>query len=466
MGSLRLKVGILPGLAELYNKSFSRELLDELKEFITGLPEAIGSSRIDFEIAETASTEEHMKAEAAKLIDKNVHLIVLVLAPYCPSGVIAPALNEHKIPLLLWPAQTVFEFNPEQINAAQICLSHGVHGVQDSANILRKRRRPFCILHGHYLEDGFCEQFEQWTAAAGIYTSFLRSNPLQIGGYFNNMLDLQIDDAPFLTSCGIKINAVNTSELEAELKTVAQPDIERLTKRYKKEFAVADNVTDTLLEKAARGELAINALLKKFDSHACGINFETLCSAPAISDAMHLAACRLMADGKGYAGEGDWVTAAFIYALQSALKTASFTEIFSVDYKADRVLLKHWGEANPRMAAGQAEIIKSMFKGNNQPEFCIVSMQFTPGPATLINLNSNPEGTGQLISIYGHITDDVISNCTGPRAMFRPERSGIHEILDSYAYAGGSHHLALVEGNAEPVLKKLSLLAGWDYKSL
>jgi len=462
----KIKVGILPGLADLYNRLFSQEIIDELNTFIAGLPEAIGSDRIDFEIGTLSSTQAELTDEISKLMDKEVQMILLVLSPYCPSGAVVPAVMKSRVPVVLWPAQTVYDFVPETIDSTGIRLSHGVHAVQDIANILKKHGKKFGVLHGHFREDDFCARLDEWAQAAAVYSFFAASNPVQIGDYFNDMLDLQIDDAAFIADTGIAVTEYNSAQLNAAMKQVAQADIQALAAAYRDEFTVASDITDAMLEATARGELAVRALMEKTRSQACGINFQNLCNDTNVGDAMHVVASRLMAEGKGYAGEGDWVTGAFVHAIQAGIGTASFSEFFSVDYKGGRVLLKHWGEANLAMAWEKPELTKSVFNDQNKAEFSVVSMQFAPGPATLINLNADPQGHGQMISIQGQVTEDKLFNVVGPRAMFKPACSKIHDLLDRYAYQGGSHHQVLVGGCSESILTKLSILSGWTYYSL
>ncbi|MEN6383613.1 MAG: hypothetical protein ABFD79_00255 [Phycisphaerales bacterium] len=462
----KIKVGILPGLADLYNRLFNQEVLAELRTFIASIPDAIGAEGIEFEVGNLSSTEEQMKLETARLTAKGVDMIVILLAPYCPSGAVVPAIMESNIPVLLWPAQTMYELVPGTLNGSQIRLSHGVHGVQDIANVLRRHGKKYGILHGHHLEDCFRGTFEEWAKAARIYTAFITSNPIQLGGHFEDMLDLQIADAQFIADCGIKMTAYDLSQLEKAMKQVNSIEIKTLVKKYKDEFAIASDVSDEMLEATARGECAVRALMKKANSQACGINFLTLCNTLSIGDAMHVPASRLMTEGKGYAGEGDWVTAAFVYALQSALGAASFSEIFSVDYKNGRILLNHWGEANLLMAENKAKIFKSAFNDRHKANFCAVDMQFSPGPATLINLNADPQGQGQLISLYGNVLEDYLSKISGPRALFKPDCPDIHKVLNDYAYNGGSHHLTIVKGCATSIIEKLAILTGWSHLSL
>ena len=112
----KIKVGILPGLADLYNRLFNQEVLAELRTFIASVPDAIGAEGIEFEVGNLSSTDEQMKLETARLTAKGVDMIVILLAPYCPSGAVVPAIMESNIPVLLWPAQTMYELVPGTLN--------------------------------------------------------------------------------------------------------------------------------------------------------------------------------------------------------------------------------------------------------------------------------------------------------------------------------------------------------------
>jgi len=110
--------------------------------------------------------------------------------------------------------------------------------------------------------------------------------------------------------------------------------------------------------------------------------------------------------------------------------------------------------------------LRSEFNDLGKAEFGIVDFEFKPGPATLINLNCDSSGTGQMITVTGEITEDRLPKYTGPRAMFKPDNPDVRDVLDCYAYSGGSHHLVLVAGNVEDVIDKLAILAGWNYIAL
>ena len=84
----------------------------------------------------------------------------------------------------------------------------------------------------------------------------------------------------------------------------------------------------------------------------------------------------------------------------------------------------------------------------------------------LVNLNASPAGKGRLISIAGRITDDHLPRVEGPRAVFEPDVEDVRDLLNCYAYAGGTHHLALAYEPDPDVLEKLCLLSSWQYTAL
>ena len=63
-----------------------------------------------------------------------------------------------------------------------------------------------------------------------------------------------------------------------------------------------------------------------------------------------LAASDLMADGYGYAAEGDTNTASLMCAAQTMIGDAHFSEMYAMDWELDSVLISHMGEGNWKIA--------------------------------------------------------------------------------------------------------------------
>jgi len=393
-------------------------------------------------------------------------LVIVALAPYCPSGVQIQALLETPLPLLLWPMQEMFELKPDQYDGEMVKLNHGVHAVQDLAHVLARHGRAFGVIHGHVQQADFRAAVHAWAWAGHMRRAMQKARPVQLGGHFEQMLDLQIGDAVFVRDMGLVPIVISLEELADLIGNIGESAIQEHLALYGALFDVDPGIDPTLLAKTARGDIALHRLLEQYQSQTCAVNFLTLCNDARISDGLHVAASRLMGAGGGYAGEGDWVTAVLVRAMQQGFGCASFSEMFSVGYADHRLLLKHWGEGNIRMARTRPRMIHSQFIDQQKAEFTVADFEFVSGPAVLVNLSARPDGKGQIISVTGSITNDHLPRIEGPRAVFKPDTEDVRELLNCYAYAGGTHHLAMAYKPHPDVLEKLCLLSGWQYTAL
>ena len=460
-----IHIGILPGMLDLYNKlvpDASRLLKKSLEQQVLNLK----TYGFEITLSPLVCTKEQVETQCKKLLEKDVDLIVVALAPYCASGILAPALLNINSPVLLWATQTMLKLEPENYDSEIELLNHGVHAVQDLANILRKNNKSFGIIHGHWKQDDFKEDFINWAKAAKAVRAMQKVNPVQIGGHFEDMLDLQVGSDIFIDRLGIKNTEVSLDEFYEIFKAVKDEQIEQCVKSYRRNFEISDDIKIEFLNKAARGEIALRALMEKYNSSAFGLNFHKLCNDSRISDPLHVAGSVLMSEGLGYAGEGDWVTAVFVYAMQQAFGIASFSEIMSVGLADNRLVLRHWGEGNFAMSREKPKMSKSGFADINKAEFALVDFEFESGKTTLLNLNSTPDENGQIITITGEITKDNLSKTSGARAVFKPDCRNVRKLLDNYAYNGGSHHIVLVKDNGSVIAEKICRLTGWKHISL
>jgi L-arabinose isomerase len=457
------RIGMLLPVADLYHRLWLDidGALERLAGTVAGVLRGAG---LDVCAGPAVSLPAQVAAACTDFESRGVDLLLVAMAPYCPSGVLAPALVESRLPVLLWPMQSLLRLDPAKYDAEAIHLNHGVHGVQDLANVLGKSVKPFGVIHGHHEQPDFVSRLRLWAQAGRIVRAMETANPVQVGGHFEQMFDLQVGEDEFMRRLGVVPEVVSTAEFAELLTGVADEQIAERVEQYRRTFEIGSEITASLQARTARGESALRGLLERVDSHACGLNFLGLCNDVRVADGLHVAASMLMSEGAGYAGEGDWVTAVLVRGMQQGFGIASFSEIFTVGYADHRLVLKHWGEGNLAMARARPRLRPSRFTDRCTAEFAICDFEFAPGTATLVNLNSTGGGQGQLLSISGTIRDDHLPQIDGPRAVFRPQHENVCDLLTQYAYAGGSHHMALVKDTPVDVLEKVCRLAGWVYR--
>ncbi len=101
---------------------------------------------------------------------------------------------------------------------------------------------------------------------------------------------------------------------------------------------------------AARFEIALRAMLEEGDYAGFSFHFDAIGGDGRFRQLPLLAASNLMADGYGYAAEGDTNTATLMCAAQTMIGDAHFCEMYAMDWELDSVLISHMGEGNWRVA--------------------------------------------------------------------------------------------------------------------
>ena len=141
-------------------------------------------------------------------------------------------------------------------------------------------------------------------------------------------------------------------------------DIDGAVDLYRKQYQIADDLlSDTKqlarLKVQARIEIALRGLLEDGNYRGFTTNFEDLYGLDQLPG---LAAQRLMADGYGFAAEGDWKTAALVRAMKLMADGlpggTSFMEDYTYHLESGRamVLGSHMLEICPSIAAAQPRV--------------------------------------------------------------------------------------------------------------
>jgi L-arabinose isomerase len=177
---------------------------------------------------------------------------------------------------------------------------------------------------------------------------------------------------------------------------------------------------------------------------------------------------KLMGGGLGYAGEGDAVTAAHMAQMRQLCGAANFTEIFTVDYAGNRMLMMHMQECNPALTRRDRKVRlvrKDFWAPGVQP---YVGMYFTlePGPVTLTCITSDEQGGLYYIAGEGRIVDrQPLAKLDVPHWIVELDEP-VGEFLTRYSMAGGPHHLVAVPGHRASMLGKLAHLQGFGFQQL
>jgi L-arabinose isomerase len=408
---------------------------------------------------------EDIDVSVAQIEAAQADAILVILLTYAPSQLALPALQRTHLPIAIWNTQELLAID-QSFTVATMIDNHGVHGTQDLANVLTRAGVPFRYVTCHTRDDqGLAELGDFFAAAAAVR----RLHVARIGllGYpFPGMGDFAVDTTHLLTTLGCSWAMLSVEDYSKRAGTASPAEVTKLVAEYRRSYDVAPDVTGADLDSTARVELALRGMVadQRLDALTC--QFLAFGDDERTPTVPFVAASRLMAEGIGFAGEGDLIAAAATAFLNWLNPPASFSEMFTIDFAGNRVFLSHMGEANVAMARRDRKVPlvarPTPITRTRDRQLALVT-SFEPGSATLAALTLGPGGKWRLITAPVTIDDfgPQPEFCV-PHFMLKPA-GDVRRFLTGYAEAGGPHHNAVCFGDARRRLRMAAGMLGADY---
>ena len=452
------RIGLLPFYLALYDDCMP-QTRQAFIPFLAEVEQKLTSENVDVVRAPICRLAAEFDAAVAELEAQDVDLIVSLHLAYSPSLESIDALTKTALPLLIFDTTMDWDFGPD-VAPDRIMYNHGIHGVQDLASMLRRRRRPFRIVAGHYQQPGVLARALGEIRAAHAARRFGHTRALRIGESFKGMGDFSVADEAMFRLLGIEVTQIGPEALVPSVQEVTDEMIDDEIARDRRRFD--GRIDEAIYRQSVRVGLGLRQYLEAGGFDAFSVNFLAFGQPDGPVDTMpFLEISKAMERGIGYGGEGDVLTAALVGALASAFRPTTFTEIFCPDWKGNSLFLSHMGEINPAVSAERAMLCEKDFPFSEAKNPAAIACAPAPGPAVLVNLVPGPDETFDLIvsavQVLGDGTHpDMKQNVRG---WIRPPGTVV-EFLEEYSRHGGTHHSALVLGSRAEAIEAFAAFAG------
>ncbi len=406
-----------------------------------------------------------VEAEVADFEAAGVDALLVMLLTYSPSQMALPALQRTRLPIIVWNTQELWEVG-EGFDDAAMIANHGVHGTQDLCNVLRRSGVEFEYVTSHLRDEEGTDYLADFFAAAAAVRRLSGARLGLLGYPFPGMGDFALDTTRMVATLGCEWTPLAMDDFARRCEEAPAEGVEELVAEYRNSYQVAPELTDADLAATARGELALREMVRNENLDALTYQFTAFGESDRAPGVPFVAASRLMSEGVGFGGEGDLIAAAGTAFLNWLAPPAGFTEIFTVDFAGNGVLLSHMGEANVAMARSGRKVNLSArsrsITGGDRPELVLKTV-FEPGPATLCALTPDGEGGWRMVVSPMRIADfGPLEGLEVPHSKLLPE-GDVRDFLTAYARAGGPHHSAVCFGDARRRLKMAAHILGADY---
>ena len=448
--SSKPRVGLLALTLELYEE-LAPELRGSRERWLRGavLPALEPIAEVHFDRA--VYRREDVEAAVAEFEHSGVDALLVVCLTYSPSQISLPALKRTRLPILVWNTQELFAVTGS-FGTAEMIGNHGVHGTQDLASVLLRSGVPFEYVTSHLNDPAGLGPLADFFVAASA-TRALRRARLGLMGYpFPGMGDFAVDTTELAAALGCQWTALSVEDYNQRAEQADERAVARLKDEYRQTYDLADDLADDDLDATARAELSLRSIVAEKRLDAFSYQFMAFGEDERTRTLPFVAASRLMAEGVGFAGEGDLVGAAGTYLLNRLMPPASFSEVFTIDFESGGLFMSHMGEANVAMARTDRKVPlvarPTPITRTRGRQLALVT-SFQPGPATLCALVRGPNGRWRLIASRMEIDDfGPLASMAVPHFKLRPAQGDVRDWLTAYAKAGGPHHNAVCFGDA------------------
>ncbi len=455
----KAKVGLLGLMLKLYDRyphikpimaDFAKELVGVLADFA------------DVDFPGICNTREQVDEAVAKFESEKVDLLMVVLLTYAPSHIALPALSRTRLPILIFNTQQDYSVTVDA-DPDLTFRNHGMHGVQDLANVLLRSGVKFYITTGYYRDEKTLSEVKSW-CDAGRTASFMRNVRIGLMGYpMEQMGDFAIDETSFLSQVGVEVQRI-PMKLVSEMASSAPMDI--VLEQMKKDrelFEVDSKVTQEAHETSSRLEWSIRNILKERNMQGFAAHFMAIAEDGRIDTLPFLASSKLLGEGFGYGGEGDVTSSAAVTMMQELAGSANFTEMFTMDFGSNAILMSHMGEGNWKLARKDRKVrlvLDDLGIADMKMPPVLLSFSLEPGDVTLVSLTTLANGRLKFIVAEGKVLDyPPIPVINKPNYKFAPD-GDLGEFLTKFSMEGASHHQALAYGRLGNTIEKIARLMG------
>ncbi|NLD88446.1 MAG: hypothetical protein GX633_09365, partial [Clostridiales bacterium] len=305
----KTKIGLLPLYIELYDKSGGRSRM-RLEPFYERIAEILEGRGLEVIRSEFCRLEDEFACTVTRFEQEGAECIVTLHMAYSPSLESSKILANTKLPIVVLDTTETYDFGPEQ-NKGEISYCHGIHGVMDMCNLLRRNGKPFAIAAGHFECSDVIDRTIGFVKAACAAKAIEGSRVGIVGDSFDGMGDFFMTDEELFDIFGVTVVRPTKEELCEIGESITECEIKEEIASDLSSNRLTGDIGQEIHEISAKTNLTVRKWIDKAKIDAFTVCFLNVGKEVGLETMPFAEASKAMARGIGYAGEGDMLTATF-----------------------------------------------------------------------------------------------------------------------------------------------------------
>lgn len=333
----------------------------------------------------------------------------------------------------------------KQIDMDFMNLNQAAHGDREHGFIAARLRTPRKVIAGHWRDEDVQKRLGDWMRVC-VGVAFSKNlKVMRFGDNMRNVAVTEGDKVGVQETLGWQVNTWPVGQLVEYINEVSESEVDKLMKEYKKKYKFnTKNIAQVRYQ--AREEIAMKRMMDEEGCKAFTNTFEDLYGMEQLPG---LATQRLMAQGYGYGGEGDWKVSAMTAILKAMSEGQTGGTAFMEDYTyelepgKEYSLGAHMLEVCPSVAElkPRIEVHPLGIGGKSDPARLV--FEGHPGKAIVVSL-VDMGGRLRLIVQDIKCVEPIykMPNLPVARVMWKA-MPDLKTGIECWILAGGAHHTVL-----------------------
>ncbi|MBO1005125.1 L-arabinose isomerase [Pseudogracilibacillus auburnensis] len=430
----------------LYGEDVLRQVEEHSKIMAAGIDD---DSSISYKIVFKSVVKESDAIRKLFLeanADENCAGVITWMHTFSPAKMWIAGLKVLTKPLLHLHTQYNRDIPWDTIDMDFMNLNQSAHGDREYGFIGSRMNVTRKVVVGHWESKEVRERIGGWVRTA---VAFNESQHLKVARFGDNMRQVAVtegDKVEAQIQLGWTVDGYGIGDLVQKMDQFSEEDVDRLMAEYEEAYDFveegrSDGAVRDAIRYQARIELGLKAFLEEGGYTAFTTTFEDL---HGMRQLPGLAVQRLMEQGYGFAGEGDWKTAALVRLMKiiADSKGTSFMEDYTYHFEPgnELVLGSHMLEVCPTIAETKPRIeVHPLGIGGKEDPARIV-FDGAEGSA----LNASIIDIGHRFRLVINEVDAVKLEHDMPklpvaRVLWKSQPS-LAQAAENWIMAGGAHH--------------------------
>ncbi len=359
-----LKLWFVTGSQHLYGEETLRQVAEHSQQIANALNESLHIP-VTVEYKPVVKTPDEITAICREANNvKEVIGIITWMHTFSPAKMWITGLKSLQKPVLHLHTQFNRDIPWSSIDMDFMNLNQSAHGDREFGFIMTRMRLNRKVVVGHWQEDEVQQSIQAWARAAAGWHDMQHMKIARFGDNMRQVAVTEGDKVEAEIKFGYSVNTFGIGDLVKVINETSDAEIDKQIEEYNDLYDVMTSLQQggaqySSLRDAAKIEIGMRRFLTDGGFTAFTDTFEDL---HGMIQLPGIATQRLMAEGIGFGGEGDWKTAGMVRTMKvmgSGMKGGnSFMEDYTYHFAPgnNQVLGSHMLEICPTIASTKPKV--------------------------------------------------------------------------------------------------------------